>query len=177
MMSIHGALTPNTKSTYGAGLLHFTQFCDEWGIDKETQMPASYALLCAFIGEHKGKQSGNTIRSWLLGLHSWHIINHATWYSDDEWVQLACVSANKEGSKHKRALHAPVSIKHLSALHWNINLSDPFYAAIWVVALCTFFGCCCLGEMTITAAAAFDERFHILCSAMYANVSQCCFHL
>ena len=66
-------------------------------------MPANYALLCAFIGEYKGLQSGNTIRSWLAGLRSWHIMNHAPWHGDDSWVHLARTSANKEGAKHKLA--------------------------------------------------------------------------
>ena len=74
-----GALAPNTKSTYAAGPLRFTQFCDKWGITEEARMPADYALLCAFIGEYKSLQSGNSICSWLAGLRSWHIMNHAPW--------------------------------------------------------------------------------------------------
>ena len=35
MMSICGAYASNTKTTYAAGTLHFTQFCDTWGIDEE----------------------------------------------------------------------------------------------------------------------------------------------
>ena len=35
MMSIRAAYTPNTKTTYAAGTLRFTQFCDRWGIDEE----------------------------------------------------------------------------------------------------------------------------------------------
>jgi hypothetical protein len=104
MMAIRSAYAPNTKSTYAAGTLRFTQFCDTWGIDEEERMPASYPLLCAFIGEHKGKRSGNTIRSWLSGIRAWHIVNHAPWFGDDEWVQLARISANKEGTKHKQPL-------------------------------------------------------------------------
>ena len=164
-MSICGAYAPNTKSMYTAGTLHFTQFCDKWGIDEEAQMPASYPLLCAFIGEHKGRQAGNTIHSWLSGIRAWHIINHAPWFGDDEWVQLACISANKEGTKHKQPLQAPVSIEHLLALHRTLDLSTPFHAVIWAVALCAFFGCHRLGELTVTTAAACDERFHVLCSA------------
>jgi len=61
LMAIRGALAPNTKSTYGAGPLRFTQFCDKWAILEEDRMPADYALLCAFIGKFKGLQSGNTI--------------------------------------------------------------------------------------------------------------------
>jgi hypothetical protein len=168
-MSIRSALAPNTKTTYAAGLKRFTQFCDEWDIDEEARMPAPYALLCAFIGEYKGRHAGSTIRSWLSGLRSWHIVNHAPWYGDDDWVHLARTSANKEGTKHKRALRAPVSIEHLAALRQAISLTDPFHAAVWAVALCTFFGCRRLGETTVTTAAAFDSKYHVLRSALYAD--------
>jgi len=171
-MAIRGALAPNTKATYGAGPMRFTQFCDEWGISEEARMPASYALLCAFIGKHKGKQAGSTIRSWLSGLRSWHIINHAPWYGDDDWVHLARVSANKEGTAHKQPLRAPVSIEHLAALRRVLNLSNPFHAAVWAIAVCTFFACRRLGEMTVTTATSFDGKYHVLRSVQYACISQ-----
>ena len=138
LMAIRGALAPNTKSTYGVGLLCFMQFCNKWDIAKEDCMPASYPLLCAFIGKHKGLQSGNTIKSWMS---RWHIVNHTPWYGDDDWVQLACTLANKEGTKHKQPLRAPVSIEHLSCLHHAVDLSNSFHAAVFSVALTTFFGC------------------------------------
>jgi hypothetical protein len=167
MMAVRGALAPNTKSTYAAGPLRFTQFCDKWGITEEARMPADYALLCAFIGEYKGLQSGNTIRSWLAGLRSWHIMNHAPWHGDDSWVHLARTSANKEGTKHKLPLRAPVSIEHLSCLRRALDLSNPFHAAVWAVALVTFFGCRRLGETTLPVAAAFDPKYHVLRSTTY----------
>jgi len=170
-MAVWGALAPNTKSTYGAGPLRFTQFCDKWGISEEDHMPADYALLCTFIGEFKGLQSGNTIRSWLSGLCSWHVMNHAPWHGDDNWVHLACTSANKEGTSHKLALWAPISIEHLSCLCCALDLSNPFHAAVWAVALMTFFGCRRLGETTLAIAAAFDPKYHILCSTKYVLFS------
>jgi len=96
-MAIRGALAPNTRTTYAAGVMRFTQFCDHWDIDEEARMPASYALLCTFIGEYKGKQAGGTIHSWMAGIWGWHHANHAPWYGDDEWVHLARISANKKG--------------------------------------------------------------------------------
>jgi hypothetical protein len=127
-------------------------------------MPASYALLCAFIGKHKGRQAGGTIRTWMSSIHSWHLVNHTPWYGNDDWVQLARTSANKEGMRHKRPLRAPVSIEHLTALYHSINLSNPFHAAVWAVATCTFFSCQRLGETTVSTAASFDTRYHVLCS-------------
>ena len=130
-------------------------------------MPADYAFLCAFIGEYKGRQSDNTIRSWLAGLRSWHIMNHAPWHGDDNWVHLARTSTNKEGAKHKFALRAPVSIEHLSCLRCALDISNPFHAAVWAIALITFFGCRRLGETTLSTAAAFDPKYHVLHSTKY----------
>ena len=129
-MSITGALALSSRSTYGAGLLRFNQFCDRWEISERSRMPASYALLCAFIGNHKGSSSGKTIKAWLSGIRAWHLANHAPWFGDDKWVQMARISANKEGTCHKRPLRAPVSIEHLLALHRAISLSNHFHAAI-----------------------------------------------
>ena len=64
-MSITGALAMSTRSTYAVGILRFNQFCDKWQISEGARMPASYALLCAFIGNYKGANSGQTIHSWL----------------------------------------------------------------------------------------------------------------
>ena len=114
----------------------------------------------------RGRQARNTICSWLSGIHAWHVINHAPWFGDDKWVQLAWVFVNIEGTKHEHPLCTPISIEHLLALHHTLNLSTPFHAAVWALALCTFLGCQWLGELTVTTAAAFDERYHVLHSVM-----------
>lgn len=160
--AIRGTLAPNSKSSYAAGLLRFTQFCDRWDIPEPDRMPASYALLCAFVGKHKGTRLGGSIKNWLSGLKSWHDINDAPWNGDHRWVKMARISANKEGTAHKKPLCAPVSIEHLLPLRKAINLSDPFHAAVWAVALCTFFGCCRLGELVVTRASAFDTKYNVL---------------
>ena len=166
-MSITGALAISTRSTYAAGILRFNQFCDRWQISEGARMPASYALLCAFIGNYKGTNSGKTIRSWLSGIRAWHLANHAIWYGGDKWVQLARISANKEGSRHKRPLRAPVSIEHLLSLRRAIVATNNFHAAIWAVALVTFFGCRRLGGTTVSSISAFNPGLHVLRSAVY----------
>jgi hypothetical protein len=170
-MSITGALASSSRSTYAAGLLRFNQFCDKWQISESSRMPASYALLCAFIGNYKGSNSGKTIKSWLSGIRAWHLTNHAPWYGDDKWVKMARISANKEGSRHKRPLRAPVSIEHLLALHRAIKASDHFHAAVWAVALVTFFGCRRLGETTVSSVSSFDPGLHVLRSAKYVCIN------
>jgi hypothetical protein len=168
-LSIMGAFASSSRATYGAGLLRFNQFCDRWAIPESDRMPASYALLCAFIAEHKGTSSGRTIKSWLSGIRAFHLVNQAEWLGDNAWVKMARISANKEGSHHKHPLRAPVSIEHLLALSRAITMSNPFHAAVWAVALATFFGCRRLGETTVTTLRSFNGKLHVLRSVEYAT--------
>ena len=83
---------------------------------------------------------------------------------------MARISANKEGYQHKRPLRAPVSIEHLLALSRALDLSNPFHASLWAVALTTFFGCRRLGEIILMNTSAFNERYHVLRSSEYATL-------
>jgi len=159
--TVQAALAPATKITYAAGILRFNEFCDLWNVDEEARMPASPALLAAFVGQVRGRYAGGTVRSWLAGIRAWHIMHQAQWHGDHEWVQNARVSANKEGTPFKRPLRAPVSMEHLHVLHGALNLSDPFHAAVWAVATTTFFGCRRLGETTVKNATAFNPLHHV----------------
>lgn len=159
-MSVRSYYAPNTKGTYGAGILRFTQFCDKWSIPEAHRMPASWSLLCAFISAHRGKQAGNTIKTWMAGIRAWHIVNRAHWYGDDEWVSMCRTAAKRDGTRFKRPLRAPVSIEHLLILRRALQPSNSFHAAVWAVALTSFFGCRRLGETTVSSAQAFDPKYH-----------------
>jgi hypothetical protein len=186
LAAVRSALAPATKSSYGGGILRFSQFCDEHGIREEERMPASYALLSAFIGTYKGRVSGSTVKGWMSGLRAWHLVNHAPWHGDDDWVKLARSAANKEGAVHKRAPRSPISTEHLCVLkvrpptrqpptslpddsthQAHLELSNPFHAAVWAVATATFFGCRRLGETTVLSKTAFSPSQHVLRSTTY----------
>ena len=143
--TVQNAFAPSTKSTYAAGVLRFNEFCDMWKVSEEARMPASPALLAAFVGQVRGRYAGGTVRTWLSGIRAWHVMHHADWHGDHEWVHNARVSANKEGTLFRQPLRAPVSLEHLRILRDAIDLSDPLHAAIWAVATVTFFGCRRLG--------------------------------
>ncbi|KAF9257274.1 hypothetical protein L218DRAFT_879821, partial [Marasmius fiardii PR-910] len=55
-------------SSYSAGLLWFTQFCDKFNISEADRMPASKTLIAAFISYYIGTKSGDTVKVWLAGL-------------------------------------------------------------------------------------------------------------
>lgn len=123
-------------------------------------MPASSALLAAFASSYIGHYRGKTINQWLLGLRSWHIINHAPWFGDDEYLHLIRRAADKQGILFKRPMHPPVTLDHLHCIRSSLDLDNPFHAAIWATVTTSFFGCCRLGETTVPSAESFNPSLH-----------------
>ncbi|KAF8867653.1 hypothetical protein CPB85DRAFT_1245948, partial [Mucidula mucida] len=52
----------------------------------------------------------------------------------------------------------PVTIDHLIALCNSLSPTNTFDAAVAVVAFCTFWGCCHLGELIIPLHNVFSAR-------------------
>jgi hypothetical protein len=74
------SVEPSTWHNYGAGLLQFTQFCDQYGVAEGLWMPASEPLLALFVAEEgAGQVARGTIASWLSGLQMWHAVNNVAW--------------------------------------------------------------------------------------------------
>ncbi|TFK50272.1 DNA breaking-rejoining enzyme, partial [Heliocybe sulcata] len=156
------ALEPSTLTTYGPGLLRFHQFCDSEGIPESSRMPASRYLLAGFVAHHAGAVSGGTLSGWLTGLHAWHDVNDAPWHGDSRFVSLVRTSASKHAPlSSRRAQRAPVTIEHLLALELFLSPDNPRDCAVLAVALVAFWGCCCLGELTVPSRSAFDRRRHV----------------
>lgn len=127
LATVLDGLAPSTRSTYGAGILRFTQFCDLEDISEEDRMPASYSLLCAFLSSLAGKVSDSSMRSYLAGVRAWHVFHHAPWAGEDPWVGLARSAVAKAGVHLRRKPRAPVSLEHLIAL----RVRDPAFPLIY----------------------------------------------
>ncbi|SJL09303.1 uncharacterized protein ARMOST_12680 [Armillaria ostoyae] len=156
------ALEKSTLENYGAGLLRFHQFCDERDIPESARMPASIFLLSAFVAWASTKNiMVKTIGAWLIGVHGWHTLHGAPWYGGDDFVSLIKSSASKKATGSPCPKRHPVTIEHLIALQSHLNFKDSFDVAVFAVALCTFWGCCCLGELTIPFRNSFDPRLHV----------------
>jgi len=54
---ISKSVTPSTLNNYAAGLLQFTQFCDEHHIPESLRKPASEDLLVLFVSIYSGMNS------------------------------------------------------------------------------------------------------------------------
>ncbi|RDX48815.1 hypothetical protein OH76DRAFT_1351914 [Lentinus brumalis] len=156
-------LEPDTAKNYGAGLLRFTQFCDELGIQEEGRMPAPEYLLAAFLARHAGTVQHKTMGNWLSGLRIHHAVNGASW-SGDMLVKYAKKGAKKLNppSLPKRP---PVTLEHMEALLNGLDLANTFDAAVFALASTAFWGCRRLGELLIPSRKAFRPDRHVARSA------------
>ncbi len=152
----------STLQNYGAGLLCFHQFADKRNIPESERLPAPYLLLAAFVADASvSKTPGKTISTWMSGLRAWHEINSAEWAGSDEFVVHIKTAAAKRGARPSRPKRCPVTLEHLFALREGLKTSNSFDVAVWAVALCAFWGCCRLGELTIPSHNTFNEQLHV----------------
>ena len=166
--TIFKALAPNTRNAYGTGILRFNEFCDKYMIPEEQRMPASHTLLAAFIANHSGSCSGSCVKNWLSGIKAWHDFHGAPWHGDNRIVHLARTTAGKEGTTFSRPKRHPITKSHLIAIHSRIDQHNATHITFWALALCAFWGCRHLGELTIPSPSSFDSKMHVIRST---NVS------
>ncbi|KAL1739723.1 hypothetical protein HDZ31DRAFT_8212, partial [Schizophyllum fasciatum] len=150
----------STLTSYGAGPLRFTQWCDQHHISESLRMPADRILLGAFVADMHEGGTGARVRSWMAGLQLWHRINGAEWEGDDFLVQAVLKTADKEGKVFSRPLRNPIDLTHLRALRASLTLTLPRDAAIWAAATIAFWGCRRLGELLPCANRKFDPEHH-----------------
>nr|GAT43217.1 predicted protein [Mycena chlorophos] len=157
--SILASLAPNSQSTYAAGLLRFTQYCDRSNISEHLRMPAQPFLLCCFIADSIGSHGLKSAKNWLNGVAFWHHINLAPWFGDEPCVKKVLRAVDKD-NKFVRPPRGPITLEHLRCIRSNLDLSSPFGAATWALATACFWGCRRLGELTVPTKEGFDPIYH-----------------
>ena len=75
---------------------------------------------------------------------------------------MCCSTAKCDSTCFKCPLHVPVSVEHLLVLCKSLDLSTPFHATVWALALTCFFGCCHLGELTIPSKDGANPCYHVM---------------
>ncbi|KAF5368708.1 hypothetical protein D9615_010306 [Tricholomella constricta] len=159
-LGLFNSLAESTRVSYGAGLLRFTQYCDQLHIPENLRMPASDILISAFVADTLGSCTGECIRNWLNGLRFWHLFNYAEWHGHEPLVHSLLKSADKQGLRFKQPPRQPITSRHLLALHHDLDLTSPSGAAIWACALVAFWGCHRLGEL-LPSKLSFDPSRHV----------------
>jgi len=136
------SLDSRTRSNYGAGLLRFTQFCDDNHIPELDRMPASSQLLALFSAHHAGCSSDKTLNNWLAGLHIWHTVNGAPWNGDNMLHHIWHGFSKLVPPLSRHAKRPPVTLEALCILHDCLDLSNSFDLTVWALASVAFWCCC-----------------------------------
>lgn len=157
------SLAPNTRSTYAAGLLRFSQFCDKHKIDEDLRMPASSNLLSMFLAESAaGSVSLDCANNWLAGLHFWHNLHGAPWYGSTDQIDTLTKGVKKlVPPNSRRPLRSPVTMVHMYALRHALSPTNSKDVAMLALAEATFWGTCRLGEMVPPSLRTFDPAYHV----------------
>ncbi|KAF7300864.1 hypothetical protein MKEN_01312600 [Mycena kentingensis (nom. inval.)] len=162
--AISNSLAKSSKSSYAAGLLRFTQYCDRNSIPESMRMPAEPFLLRCFLADSIGSHGLKSAKNWLNGIAHWHHVNVAIWYGKDPSVKHVLRAVDKDG-KFIRPPRGPVSIEHMRCIRDNLDLTTPKGAAYWALSCAAFWGCRRLGELTILSNNAFDPAHDVSRSA------------
>ncbi|KAJ3764900.1 hypothetical protein FB446DRAFT_517515 [Lentinula raphanica] len=97
--AVSAGLADSTKTSSGAGILRFNQFCDLMGVAETLRMPADETLIIGFVGHHMGSKSGSCIKSWLSAIQAWHALAGAPWPTDSKLLKLARKGARRDSSQ------------------------------------------------------------------------------
>src|SRR5882672_9004489 len=94
-------------------------------------MPSPEWLLSNFITTRgAGAVAARTVKTWLLGLELWHIINGAPWHAGSLVKCALQGSPSSAPHSYTRPKCPPVTLLHLTALRQHLNLNDTFDAAV-----------------------------------------------
>jgi len=108
----------------------------------------------------RGASAGisSTMRSWLLGLQLWHVVNDATWHGSSHLKRTVQGSKSLAPLSSSRPKRAPMTIAHLLTLRNNLDLNNTFDAAVFGMATIAFWCQCHLTEVCVDAS--FDPHIH-----------------
>jgi len=109
-----------------------------------------------------GAIGGGMLRTWLLSLQLWHIVNRAPWNGAAHLKRALQGSKSVTPATSSCTKCTPVTIAHLQALRHNLNLNETFDAAMFGMATMAFLCQCQLGEVCVDVF--FDPQIHATCS-------------
>ena len=156
-----GAYSDSTKATYGTGLLVFQVYCDKKGISEQQRVPCGQTLLAGFISTLIGDYSAQAIENYTYGLRAWHTIHRIPWEINTVELQTLFASAAKnQPPKSEKAQKPPCTIEDLVAIRDNLNLDNPFDAAVFACLTTTFWAAARLGEFTVKRLDNFNPEHH-----------------
>lgn len=144
-----------TRETNAAGLLRFTQYADEFEIPEISRMPASDALLAAFVSSGAAKVS--SAQHWIDGLHLWHDVHGAPWQGGPLLARALTGVRKLAPSSSHRPPRPPVTYEHVLALLKGLDFSNTKDCAVFAAAAVAFWSCCRCVSIRLSACMIFAD--------------------
>ncbi|KAJ7692861.1 hypothetical protein B0H17DRAFT_1132841 [Mycena rosella] len=148
--AIQHAWADSTLRKYGNSVARYILFCENEGIEKGKQLPASEFLLCAFAASRVGEVAGVTARGAIATVKAWHIVSSAPWHGGLRLRYALHGVENLAPTDSKQPERPPVTATMLDILEEELDHNDPKDAAVFS-ACCAFWGQIRLGEILSTA--------------------------
>jgi len=125
-------------------------------------MPSPEWLLSNFITTRgAGTIAAGTLKTWLLGLELWHIINGMPWHAG--WLLKRALQGSHFSAPFSSTCPkcAQVTLAHLTALKQNLDLNNTFDTAVWETATVAFWCQYRLAEVTeVCVDGSFDPLIY-----------------
>ncbi|KZV59403.1 hypothetical protein PENSPDRAFT_695171 [Peniophora sp. CONT] len=151
------SIESGTLSSYAAGLLRFTQFCNELEIPEGERMPASDLLLSMFAASQAGKVA--SCDGWMDGIRFHYQINFAPWLGDELLKRVCKGVSNLAPESSVRPPRPPVTLEHMNVLRAGIDWSSAEECAAYACTTTAFWMCSRLGELL--PVGDFNPKIHV----------------
>jgi hypothetical protein len=106
--------------------------------------------------------SGKTISNYLHGVRAWHILHSIPWHLDKGEMDTMLRAADKlTPNSSKRKKRQPYTPDFIRVVRQQMNLSDPFDAAVFACLTTCFYASARLGEFTVRTLKSFNPNAHV----------------
>lgn len=145
--ALNDGIAKSTSKKYSSAVRQFLKFCDAEGIPEEDRLPAPEVVLCAFAARGAGRRAESTIRNALTGVRSWHVAEGCTWHGGPRLARIVRGVKMSAPQSSTRPQRAPFTAGLLTVLVLELDLADPFDAAVAAIAGTALWGLARLGEL------------------------------
>jgi len=89
------------------------------------------------------------MRTWLLGLQLWHVLNNVPWHGSAHLKRAIQGSSSAAPASSTCPRCPPVTLAHLLALRDTLDLNNTFDAVVFATVTMAFWCQCCLSEVYV----------------------------
>jgi len=146
--ALKNAHSSSTASNFSRIRKEFVRFCRSKHYAKRDIFPAHEDILCAYALSFAANIAGSTVRVKMSALKKWHAYNKRPWLGGAKLQSILDYVEKATPASSRLPPRAPVTTSMLQHLFHDLDLTQPLDAAVFAIALMSFFSQLRLGEIT-----------------------------